>query len=160
MTALPALADGTDPCSEFSWNVAQERALFASPAAGLTMGAGTDPAPLLVTNELYSVRLQPRSSVNFTVLPSKRMPVEAGYAGQFSLQIPAAGVYRISGDSAFWIDVVVAGKIIDSKDYQGQKGCTAPHKIVEFTLPAAVPIVLEVSSVLSQDIRLAITAAP
>jgi hypothetical protein len=60
----------------------------------------------------------------------------------------------------FWIDAIAAGKILETKDYHGQRGCSSPHKIIEFELPASVPILLEFSSAGSPEVRVSITAAP
>jgi hypothetical protein len=114
----------------------------------------------LLANRLYTLQLAAQPSVKFAVPPSKKVPIEGGYAAVANLLVSAASVYRVSGDSAFWIDVIAAGNLLESKDYQGRIGCSSPHKIVEFELPASVPILLEFSSAGSREIRVSITAAP
>jgi hypothetical protein len=158
--ALPASADLPNPCANYSWEVTHERALFAARALAAPGGKNTESAPNLLTDRLYQLHLAPQSSVAFAVPPSKKVPLAGGYAGIVSLQVSAPGVYRVSGDSSFWIDAIAAGKILETKDYQGQKGCSSPQKIIEFELPATVPILLEFSSAESQEIRVSVTAAP
>jgi hypothetical protein len=160
LNASPASADLSDPCANYSWDVTEERALFAARALAAPGGKDTESAPSLLTDRLYLLHLAPQSSVAFAVAPSKKVPLEAGYAGIASLQVSAPGIYRVSGDSPFWVDAIAAGKTLETKDFQGQKGCSSPHKIVEFELPASVPILLEFSSAGSPDIRVSITAAP
>lgn len=157
--AAPVWADLQDPCAGFSWDVSRERAVFATQPARLAGGKDAASAPALLADRLYTIQLFPQSSVSFVVPPSKKIPVEAGFAGLASMRVPLSGIYRVSGDSSFWIDVIVAGKIVDTKDYQGQKGCSTPHKIVEFELPASVPVLLEVSSAVEPEIRVSVTAA-
>lgn len=160
VSGSPAAADVPDPCASYSWDVSQERALFAAQAVTLQTGNDAKLAPTLMANRLYALKLAPQPSVSFMVPPSKKVPIAGGFAGVFVLQVSASGVYRISGDSAFWVDVIAAGKLLETKDYQRQKGCNSPHKILEFELPAGVPILLELSSASSADVRVSITAAP
>lgn len=153
-----ARADVPDPCANYSWDVSHERALFASQAVAATAG-GAAPLPITV-NRLYSLHLIEQGSVNFVTPPTKKMPVDPAFGGLASLEVATAGIYRVSGDSPFWIDVVVAGKALESRDYQGQKGCNSPHKIVEFELPAGVPVLLEFSNAGAAEIHFSVTAAP
>jgi hypothetical protein len=160
LSTFPAWAEPQDPCAGFSWDLSQQRAVFATAASGLTAGKDATAAPTLLANRLYGVQLLPQASVSFAVPPSKKVPAESGYAGLASVQVSASGLYRVSADTAFWIDIIVAGKVLEPKDYQGQKGCGAPRKVVEFELPASVPILLEISSAVSPEVRVSITAAP
>ena len=79
--------------------------------------------------------------------------------GSFSAgeKIERSGLERAVADREI---VIAAGNLLESKDYQGRIGCSSPHKIVEFELPASVPILLEFSSAGSREIRVSITAAP
>jgi hypothetical protein len=154
----PARADSADPCAGYSWDVSQERALFGSQAMTAIDGGAT---PASVTmNRLYAMHLAVQGLVNFASPPSKKIPADPAYAGLATLELSTPGTYRISGDSSFWIDVVVAGKVVESRDHQGQKGCNSPHKIVEFELPAAVPVLLEFSGASTPEIRFSVTATP
>lgn len=155
---VPALAQTVDPCASYSWDVSTEHALFASqPTPAIAEGAST---AHITVDRLYLMHLAVQSSVAFAVPPTKKVPTDPAFAGVATLQMSAPGLYRISGDSPFWIDVIVAGKVVESKDYQGQRGCYSPHKIVEFELPAAVPVILEFSSASNPEIRFSVTAAP
>jgi hypothetical protein len=50
--------------------------------------------------------------------------------------------------------------MLHSTDYQGAAGCNAPHKVVQFLLPAAQDLVLQVSGMPSVHARLTVTFAP
>lgn len=156
--AVPAVAQTADPCASYSWDVSKEHVLFASQPLAAAMD-GAMPA-IVAADRLYSMRLAAQDSVSFQVPPSKKSPSDPAFAGLATLQLSVPGIYRISGDSSFWIDVIVAGKVVESKDYQGQRGCSSPHKIVEFELPAALPVLLEFSSASNPEIRFSVTAAP
>jgi hypothetical protein len=71
-----------------------------------------------------------------------------------------SGSYRVAVDMPFWIDVVSNGALVAAKDFQGQHGCTAPHKIVEFELVGTRPFFLQLSNAAADSVRLTITATP
>jgi hypothetical protein len=152
--------DAVDPCSTFDWDVRHERALFAAEARPLAAGRTAAAAPAVAPEHLYRLELAPRAEVSFAVPPGGRHPPPAGYAGLVTLEVSAAGRYRVALDQGFWIDVVVNHASIPSSGHQGRSGCTAPHKIVEFALPANTPITLQLSGGDAPTLRLAVTRAP
>ncbi len=157
VTAKPALAD--DGCVDFKWDVSKERALFAGPASAVNAGTDAKSAPVIVPNRLYKLRLTPQEQVAFPVPPAKKA-AEGAFAGLATLNISAAGAYRISIDLPVWIDVVASGALLAAKDFEGQRNCSAPHKIVEFALNGARPFVLQFSKGVSEQILLTITPTP
>jgi hypothetical protein len=66
----------------------------------------------------------------------------------------------VAVDMPFWIDVVSSGALVSAKDFQGQHGCSAPHKIVEFELIGTRPFFLQLSNAAADSVRLTITATP
>ncbi len=56
--ARPALA--ADPCEGFAWNVAHERALFATAPVAVTAATAAGPAPTLEVDKLYEITLTPQ----------------------------------------------------------------------------------------------------
>jgi hypothetical protein len=66
----------------------------------------------------------------------------------------------VSVNIPFWIDVVTNGKLVATKDFQGAHDCDAPHKIVEYDLTAAQPLVLQVSGATTATVLLTLTASP
>ncbi len=60
----------------------------------------------------------------------------------------------------FWIDVVSNGALVAANDFQGQHGCSPPHKIVQFDLPGTRPFFLQLSNAAPESVRLTITATP
>jgi hypothetical protein len=69
-------------------------------------------------------------------------------------------VYRVSLEQPLWVDVIANGTLVPAKDFQGRPGCNAPHKIVEFTLPAQVPITLQFSSGGVSTVKVTVTRSP
>lgn len=155
--AMPVLADD---CAGFKWDVSKERALFAESAVTLAAGKDRMSAPVVVPNRLYQLQLTPQDHVAFVTPPAKKMLIDGAYAGIAVLKIPTPGSYRLAVDMPFWIDVVSNGALVTAKDFQGQHGCSAPHKIVEFELAGAQPFVVQLSGATTDSVRLAITQPP
>ena len=150
-----------DPCGTFNWDVRHERALFAGQAQPLAAGKAAAGAPAVTPEHLYELELHKRAAVTFAVPPAQRHPpLPGGYAGLVTLTVDTAGLYRVALNQAFWIDVVANGVSIRSSDFEGRSACAAPHKIVEFVLPANTPLTLQLSGGSAPTLRLAVTRAP
>lgn len=149
-----------DPCAGFSWDVTHERALFreASPQK-IAAGASAADAPAISPDRLYELALIPYPEVRFAATPAKKRSAD-GRAGLATLSLATAGVYRIALDQPFWVDVIAQGAAIPSRDFQGRAGCHAPHKVVEFVLPAATPLTLQFSSGEATTLKVAVLIAP
>jgi hypothetical protein len=156
--AMPAPADET--CVDFKWDVSQERALFAGTATLLSAGADAKTAPALQLNHLYELKLSKQDQVRFAVTPGKKSPRDGSYGGLVTFKIPASGSYRVAIDMPFWIDVVQDGALVAAIDFQGQHGCSSPHKIVQFDLLGTRPFLLQLSNAAPDSVRLTITATP
>jgi len=155
-----APARAGDPCSAFTWDVHHERDLFGKDALDLASGKALADAPALAPERLYELELRAQPEVSFAAPPSRVWPKEATYAGLARLTVEAAGVYRFALDQPAWVDVVVNGTLLPSRDSQGRSGCNAPHKIVEFALPAGRPVTLEFSASVTPSLKLTVTRSP
>jgi hypothetical protein len=153
------VARADDPCAAFTWDVGRERALFASEPEILAAGTAVA-SPSLAPDRLYQLRLSDQPEVAFAVPPGKSRPTDGAYAGLANVTVDVAGVYRISLDQPSWLDVVVSGALIRSKDFQGRPDCNAPHKIVEFVLPAGTPLTLQFSGAASPAVKVTVTRSP
>ena len=86
-------------------------------------------------NHLYELKLLGAGAGDLCGHTRRRKSPRAGsYAGLVTFKIPASGSYRVAIDMPFWIDVVSDGALVAANDFQGQHGCSSPHKIVEFDL--------------------------
>jgi len=159
-TAIPRLAHADDPCAAFTWDVRHERTLFSQPPRPLAAGSTLATAPAAVTDQLYALQLKGQAEVTFPATPGTRPKTGAAYAGLVRLTVGAAGVYRISLDQAVWVDVIANGSIVPAKDHQGRPGCNAPHKIVEFVLPARTPVTLQFSAGTVATAKVTVTRSP
>jgi hypothetical protein len=160
--ALGALnqARADETCVDFKWDVTAERALYAGTATPLAAGADANSAPAMQLAHLYTLKLMPQEKVTFAATPGKRTPKPGSNAGIVTFKLPASGSYRVAIDMPFWIDVVSNGALVDAKDFQGQRGCSAPHKIVVFDLVGTRPFFLQLSSAAPDSVRVTITATP
>jgi hypothetical protein len=149
-----------DACVDFKWDVTRERGLFAGSSTSLSAGADSTSAPVMQLNHLYALKLMPQEHVTFAATPGKKTPSAGSNAGVVKFKIPASGSYRAAIDMPFWIDVVSNGALAAAKDFQGQHGCSAPHKIVEFELVGTRPFFLQLSNAAADSVRLTITASP
>lgn len=156
--AKPAHAD--DACIDFKWDVSKERTLFAGTPTALKSAKDSISAPAIAPNRLYQLHLTPQEQVTFAVNPGKKTPAAGGFAGLATLKIAAAGAYRIAIDLPVWIDVVSGGNLLSARDFEGQRNCSAPHKIVEFDLAGGQPYILQFSNGMSENILLTVTASP
>jgi hypothetical protein len=131
--------------------------LFATEPTALSAGTDVASSPSLAADRLYELQMCLQPEVIFAVPPGKKTLTDGAYAGLAILTVDVAGVYRISLDQPFWIDVAASGELSRSRGFQGRPGCNAPHKIVEFVLPAGTPLTLQLSGAASPAAKLTVT---
>lgn len=154
--ASPAAGDA---CAGFKWDVSREKALFATAGLPLAAASDGDKAPAVRPDHLYRLQLAPAARISFPVAPGK-MPSEDTYGGILQLTLPSPGHYRIAVDAPLWIDVVGAGRLVQPTDFEGQRSCNAPRKIVEFDLEGARGWLLQLSSAGQAGVGLVIVGVP
>jgi len=159
--ALASSPPADDPCAAFTWDIRHERTLFAHEARQLAAANAAAASPTLTTDRLYQLQLKAQPEITFITRPGKKVPNEGEtYAGLASLSVETAGVYRIALDQPLWVDVIANDSLVQAKDFQGHPGCKAPHKIVEFLLPARIPITLQFSGGRVPTVKLTVTRSP
>jgi hypothetical protein len=151
-------AMAADPCEGFAWNVAHERALFATAPVAVTAATAAGPAATLDVDKLYEITLTPQNKVSFVLTPEKKALADGAFAGMVTLHIPSPGKYRVSMSEGFWIDVIADGKFAATDDFTGAHECHAPRKIVQYVLPAG-NLTLQFSNTNSATVRATVTAA-
>jgi hypothetical protein len=165
MFATPLAAFGqrnsvaADPCARYQWDVTRERALFAAAASPVTAAKDGQSPPRIATDRAYRVQLAPAAQVVFPAAPGRASPVEGSYSGVLALTVPVTGSYRVSVDLPLWIDVVADSRLVSPTDYEGQHGCDAPRKIVQFLLKANEPLILQLSGATQAAARVTIVRA-
>src|ERR1700733_16055204 len=153
------LAAQTQDCTHFTWNVAHELAVMQKSPQMLAAGTKPDAqAPQVELDRLYELRLSAQGAVSYTLAPARATVPDDARGGVVRLRVARAGLYRISLGGRHWVDVVDSGQFIKSRDFQGSHDCERPHKIVEFELPAARELLLQLSGSGEESLLLAITA--
>jgi hypothetical protein len=155
---LAHASHAADPCGAFKWNVAHERALFAGAPESVAAGRDVASGPQLLPDRLYELTLLRQDGITLSVPPGKKARFDGAFAGFARLHVPAAGLYRISLDQSGWIDVVGERGTISSSDFAGGDACNAPHKLVQFELPAG-ELLLQLSGAVNAAVKLALTLA-
>jgi hypothetical protein len=146
-----------DPCAGFSWNVTNERALFTTAPQSLAAGRALASAPPLAPERLYQLQLAPQDQVVMLAPSGKKTPPQGAFAGLARLPALAPGSYRVSMDQGTWVDLVADRLLLGPSDFQGRPGCLAPHKIVQYLLPAARELLLQFSAAAGSELRVTIT---
>lgn len=154
-----ALAADADPCSRFTWNVTRELQVMQQTPAPVTAArkSGAD-VPHLELSKLYALQLTPQKDVTFPAQPGKPTLPDSAAGGIVRIHTDKAGAYRVAMTSGHWIDILDGAKVIDSRDFQGARGCEKPRKIVEFDLPGNRDLLLQLSGAAEQKILLSVTA--
>jgi len=160
LAAGVGLANADGPCAAFTWDVHHERVLFETKPQVLTGGQTAAALATLKAERLYQVELAAQTEVKFLEPPGRKRGDGGAFAGLVKLTVETAGVYRISLDQPLWVDVIANGTVVPAKDFQGRPGCDAPHKIVEFVLPARSPITLQFSGGSAPVVKVAVTRSP
>ncbi len=155
----PAAADALPPeCGTFAWDVSNELAVLQSPSTAGVAGTGGDAGAVRIgLGTRYDMRLHPQSEVTLAARPAKPMLDDGAMAGLLAFTVPADGRYRVSITTGHWIDVVDAGEVVTSVDFQGRRGCPLVHKIVEFDLRAGRELVLQFAGGSADETGLVIT---
>jgi hypothetical protein len=159
VSTAPATSAAADSCDAFTWNVAHERSLFASSPNRLSAGKDASSAPPAIIDRLYELLLSPDTEVHLPVTPGRKSGGQATSAGVVRLQVVRPGLYRVSLSEGDWIEIVHEGAPLPSGDHEGQHGCSAPRKVVQFQLPAG-EVLMQLSGAMSASVRLTITSAP
>jgi hypothetical protein len=160
LTVYTYQARADEKCIEFAWDVRAEHLIFAMQPKAIAAGTDRASTPAVDLDRLYQLHLQKQADVQFPTPPGAREPKPDGYGGLAQLQVAVPGAYRISADQPLWIDVAFNGALLKPQDFQGRRGCNAPHKIVEFVLPMGVHLTLQISNAANADVKIAITPSP
>jgi hypothetical protein len=102
--------------------------------------------------------LSAQDQIALAAPPGRHANFAGAFAGVARIHTPAAGSYRVSLDQAGWIDVIAEHGVISASDFTGG-GCSAPHKVVQFELPAG-DLTLQLSGVKNPLVRVTVTPVP
>jgi hypothetical protein len=102
----------------------------------------------------YSVRLLSQEQVHFPVSPGQNRNGTGRSAGVLSLGTLPAGKWRISADNPVWLDLVVAGRIVNASAFEMKMGCTTILKTVVWAVRGKAPLLIQVNGATQPSVRL------
>src|SRR5580700_3218693 len=88
---LGTAAVAQEPCTPMKWDVAHERALFATAPRSVAAGKEAATAATLLPDTLYELALLPQEQVALPVPPGARARTQGAFAGLARLHLVAPG---------------------------------------------------------------------
>ena len=125
-------------------------------AAAKTSGAIRHAA--LQIGRAVDAKLAPTPEVKYPLRPEQKGG-SVSYGGLFSLSVKQAGVYRVALGSGAWIDIVKAGKAVESVAHGPGPDCTGVRKMVDFPLKPGTYI-LQIAANGNPELPLLVTRIP
>src|SRR5262249_30666711 len=126
----------------------------------LTGGQTGTASPTFSADRLYQVELTAQTEGKFLETPGGRRGGGGAFAGVLRRNVETARVSPIFPDQPAWGGGVGNRTLVTAKDFQGRPGCDAPHKIVEFLLPAGSLITLQFSGSTVRVLKVTVTRSP
>lgn len=114
--------------------------------------------PTVQIGPAWQSRLQPGETIRPAVPPERAAPA-GSHAGLFAFVVPAAGRYRISLNTATWIEVIADGKAVASATHGHGQPCSGVRKMVDFDLKPGHHL-LQLSGSKEPNIRFMVTRLP
>jgi len=154
VSTAPALAQEPSGCDKFKWPLDKERATLTGTDLPklASNGHANWPLPFATT-----VTLRPFAEAKLGVAPERAPKSDNSFAGSIEVAAPArSGTYKITLSLEGWIDVVQAGKRLQSITATGATGCNGVRKSVKFEL-AAAPFTVQFSGVEASNVGVAIS---
>lgn len=151
-------AAGLGGCEDFAWPLATELAwMNATDPIDVNSGAEIPSAP----EKAIALALEPEADAKLMARASgkpKSVP-ERPFAGAVTIaSIGKPGIYQVTLSSSGWIDVIQDGKVLDAVTHTGKSDCPSIRKSIRFDLKAD-PVMLQVTSVPANNVKIAIKAA-
>lgn len=158
-TLLPAGSQARNECSGFAFDLSEELKLFAGAPLKLEAASTTQSATVLQNKQLYQVMLSTQKSVRFAAPPDKATIADGSYAGILKLTPARSGTLRVTLNESAWIDVIDAGRVLDSTRHTGSHDCSLVRKSVEFSVRSNSPLLLQISGSTQESVSLAVTGS-
>ena len=115
--------------------------------------------PLSPVLERLDVVLHPADQVSLIAAPkSEKKPEGQTFAGLLAFSVPQDGDYRVSSDTALWIDVLDGGKALERTKLNRRMPCGRVHKSLGFSLRAGLTYWLQLSGNQKQEVHVIITS--
>lgn len=150
-------AGNAQSCSGFRFDVSKELKLFAGKPRDITASSAPAATTTIDVDQLYAVTLADQGNVKFAVAPGKSTVADGSFAGLLKVTATKARTIRVTATEAAWLDVISAGKALESTRHTGSGNCNLLRKVVEFTVAPDKPVTIQVSGSTEKQIKLAVT---
>lgn len=128
---------------------------------GRTLGAlatRAEMSPLAPAVQRLDVVLHQADRVSLIATPKTEKVEGQTFAGLLTFSVPQDGNYRVSSDTAFWIDVLDGDKALERAKLNRRMQCGRVHKSIGFALKAGVIYWLQLSSSKTRGVQVMITS--
>ena len=152
--------DASVDCQASGWDMGRELKAYAGEAGRVAAGTATWNTPVLWADTLYAVALRPQSEVHFVQESPNAPRAAASMGGLARFTVLSGGRYRVTVDTALWIDAVDATGMVGPSNYIAWHQCPEFRKTVEFKLQAGQSIVLQLSGAAAGVAKVVIEFVP
>ncbi len=116
-------------------------------------------SPLTPALQRLDVALHQADRVSLSATPKTEKKDEGQtFAGLLAFSVPQDGSYRVSADTALWIDVLDEDKALERTKLNRRMQCGHVHKSIGFALKAGVTYWLQLSGSKTRETHVMITA--
>ena len=119
--------------------------------------ARAERSPLSPALQRLEVALHPTNRVSLTAASKTAEKVEGAFAGFLLFTVPQDGNYRVSSDTALWIDVLDQDKALERTTLNRRIQCGRVHKSIRFGLKGGVKYWLQLSGSKTREVQVMIT---
>lgn len=114
-------------------------------------------SPLSPALTRLDVALHPTNRVSLAATSKTAEKVEGTFAGLLLFTVPQDGNYRVSSDTALWIDVLDQDNAVERTQLNRRIQCGRVHKSLGFGLKAGVKYWLQLSGSKAREVQVMIT---
>ena len=124
-----------------------------------SLATRSEMSPLAPALQRLDVALHPADRVSLTATPKTEKKAEGQtFAGFLAFSVPHDGNYRVSADTAAWIDVLDGDRVLERTKLNRRVQCGRVHKSIGFALKAGVTYWLQLSGSKTREVQLMITS--
>ncbi|TKB82161.1 MAG: hypothetical protein E8D45_00890 [Nitrospira sp.] len=129
-------------CADYALNVRAELAAMEQASRPVkSLATREEVAPIMPGLQPISITFLNADGVSLTVTPKR----SGSSAGLLPIAVPRDGRYRISADTALWIEVVAGQERLEPQAFEMQTGCSTLFKTVVYELKAGPRYWMELS---------------
>ena len=143
--AVSRADEETLPCKASGWDMTRELKAYAGDARPLASGSATWNIPVVWADTLYTLAFHPQDQVHFIQESPNAPRAPNAMAGLARFTVLTTSRYRVTVDTALWIDAVDATDIVKPSAYITWHQCPQFRKSVEYRLQAGQSILLQFS---------------